>query len=85
MRQIKADRNKSYIEREGYLERVWQVWYSTKGFKFFILVQGTEPEVYDYCSDAFGYLGRHWALRDSEIQQMKEFNVPIYLAPKRGE
>lgn len=73
---------KKYIERGGWIERVWQVWYEKNGFKFCILVQGTEYEVHDYLNSELGYMGGYSAMSDAEIGYAKALRIPIYIAPQ---
>ena len=71
-----------FVERNGYLERVWKVTYSTPGFKYCILVEGTEPEMQTYMNSEMGFVGGYHALTDREIDCAKTLHIPIYLAPK---
>lgn len=71
-----------YIERNGYLERVWKVRYSIRGFKYCILVRGTEPEMHDYLESEMGFVGVYRALSDKEIDYAEALDIPVYIAPK---
>ena len=70
------------IERNGYIEQVWKVSYSINGFKYIILIQGTEPEMHAYMTSEFGYVGRYHACNDMEIRAARSLNIPIYIAPR---
>lgn len=61
---------------------VWQVWYETRMFKYFILVQGTEAEMQNYLSSEMGYIGRYHALTETEIREARDLGTPIYIAPQ---
>ena len=71
-----------YIERDGYLERVWKVKYSSHGFKYCILIRGTEPEMRAYLESEMGFVGGYRALSDREIDYAEALDIPIYIAPK---
>lgn len=71
-----------YIERNGYLERVWQIEYETNWFRFFILVRGTEPEMRNYMEAEMGYVGRYHAMTDHELDCADALGIKVYLAPK---
>lgn len=66
--------------------RVWQIWYSINGFKFCILVEGTENEMRDYVSSELSMRGitggGYHGISDSEVKCAKEIGLPIYLAPE---
>lgn len=71
-----------YIERNGYLVRVWSIRYSYRGFQYRILVEGTEPEMYDYMQSEMGYVGSYYALDEQDVRMAKELGMKIYLAPQ---
>lgn len=71
-----------YIERDGYLERVWHVEYKKNFFQWVLLIRGTEPEARAYMESEFGYMGAYYALGDSEIEAAKKLRMKIYIAPK---
>lgn len=73
---------KRYTERNGSVNEVWQVQYSNHGFFYYILVQGTEQEMWDYLDSEMGHVGKYHALSDHEIALAKELDTPIYLAPQ---
>ena len=72
---------KRYTERGGRIEEIWQIQYNTRGFSYYILVQGTEKEMWDYLDSEMGHVGKYRALSDHEVAIAKELNTPIYLAP----
>lgn len=72
----------NYSVRNGYVVEVWQIWYQTSGFKYCILVEGTEPEMQEYVTSEFGHVGRYHALSERDIQYAEKLNIPIYIAPK---
>lgn len=73
---------KKYIQREGYVEQVWQIQYEDNGFKYKIFVRGTEPEMQAYMESELGFVGRYSACTDSELSAIKTLNLPIYIAPE---
>ena len=45
--------------RNGYVVEVWQIWYQTLGFKYCILVEGTEPEMQENIEISAEYTGAY--------------------------
>lgn len=72
----------NYVERNGYLVEVWRVWYVINGFKVFILVKGTEPEMQDYLTSEMGYVGRYSAITEQEESDAIQLGANIYLCPQ---
>lgn len=67
---------------EQVIRRVWQIWYENRQFRYFLLVSGTEKEMWDYLDSEMGYVGRYHALTEAEIRQARDLGVPVYLAPQ---
>lgn len=73
---------KRYVERDGYLERVWRVRYRYRGFEFIIYVRGTEPEMQAYMESEMGYVGSYYAMNEQEEEMVNRLKHKIYIAPK---
>lgn len=69
-------------ERNGESERVWRVEYKNNYFQQVILVRGTWHEMLDYMESEMGFVGRHHALTEDEIQAAKKLDLKIYIAPE---
>lgn len=70
------------IERDGYLEQIWQIEYSIHGFEYKLFIRGTEPEVHNYMDSEMGYMGGYSSCTDREIEAVKLLKLPIYIAPE---
>lgn len=72
----------NYPVRRGQNERVWKVSYKKNGFKFTLLVRGTEMEMQDYLESELGYVGSYYALNDEEVEMANKLRMVIYIAPQ---
>lgn len=74
--------NRKKYQRNGSPVEVWKVKYRQNLFDVFILIQGTEKEMWDYMDSEMGHVGSYYALTDEEIRATELLDIPIYLAPE---
>ena len=65
--------------------RVWRLEPVINGFRTFLLVEGTEAEMWEYAQSELGTIPAYTGASEDEVKALKKMGAKIYIAPKLEE
>ena len=65
--------------------RIWLLKPTVNGFNTFMLVEGTEQEMWAYAQSELGVIPAYTGASEDEVKALKKMGAKIYIAPKLEE
>jgi hypothetical protein len=65
--------------------RIWLLKPTVNGFSTFMLVEGTEQEMWAYAQSELGTIPAYTGASEDEVKALKKMGAKIYIAPKLEE
>jgi hypothetical protein len=65
--------------------RVWLLRPTVNGFSTFMLIEGTEREMWAYVQSELGYVPAYSGATEDEVKALKKSGAKIYIAPRLEE